>query len=119
MDLYVQPSVAAGMPNSVLEAMAAGLPVVATAVGGTPEVVLDGETGLLVAPGDPSALADAMLALLADRRLAEAFGQAGRARVETHFSEERMLQQLEALLDRLVERHLGLTFQPSVGWVPC
>jgi glycosyltransferase involved in cell wall biosynthesis len=119
MDLYVQPSVAAGMPNSVLEAMAAGLPVVATAVGGTPEVVVEGETGLLVPPRNPMALADAMLKLLEDRRLAQAFGRAGRARVETHFSEERMLQQLEALLDRLVERHLGLTFQPSVGWVPC
>jgi len=119
MDLYVQPSVAAGMPNSVLEAMAAGLPVVATAVGGTPEAVVEGETGLLVPPRNPMALADAMLKLLEDRRLAQAFGQAGRARVETHFSEERMLRQLEALLDRLVERHLGLTFQPSVGWVPC
>ena len=119
MDLYVQPSVAAGMPNSVLEAMAAGLPVVATGVGGTPEVVVEGETGLLVPPRNSMALADAVLKLLEDRRLAQAFGRAGRARVETHFSEERMLQQLEALLDRLVERHVGLTFQPSVGWVPC
>ena len=119
MDLYVQASVAEGMPNCVLEAMAAGLPVVATAVGGTPEAVVEGETGLLVPPRNPIALADAMLKLLEDRRLAEAFGRAGRARLETHFSEERMLQQLEALLDRLVERHLGLTFQPSVGWEPC
>ncbi len=119
MDVYVQASVAEGMPNSVLEAMAASLPVVATAVGGTPEVVLDGQTGLLVAPGDPSALGEALLALLADRSLAERFGRAGRARVEAHFGEERMLRQIEALLDRLVERHLGLTFQPSVGWVPC
>jgi glycosyltransferase involved in cell wall biosynthesis len=119
MDLYVQPSVVAGMPNSILEAMAAGLPVVATAVGGIPEVVLDGQTGLLVAPGDPSALADALLALLADRRLAESLGRAGRARVEAHFGEQLMIQQMEALLDRLVERHLALTFQSSVGWVPC
>jgi len=119
MDLYAQASVAEGMPNSVLEAMAAGLPVVATAVGGTPEVVLDGQTGFLVAPGDPCALADALLALLADRPLADRFGRAGRARVEAHFGEERMLRQMEALLDRLVEHHLGLTFQPSVGWVPC
>jgi glycosyltransferase involved in cell wall biosynthesis len=119
MDLYVQASMAEGMPNSVLEAMAAGLPVVATAVGGTPELVLDGQTGLLVAPGDPSALADALLALLADRRLAESLGRAGRARVEAHFGEQLMIRRMEALLDRLVERHLALTFQPSVGWVPC
>jgi glycosyltransferase involved in cell wall biosynthesis len=119
MDLYVQASVAEGMPNSVLEAMAAGLPVVATAVGGTPDVVLDGQTGLLVGPGDPTALSNALLALLADRPLAKRFGRAGRARVETHFGEERMIRQMEALLDRLVERHLGLTFETSAGWVPC
>ena len=119
MDVYVHPSAAAGMPVSVVEAMATGLPVVATSAGGTPEVVADGETGFLVAPGDPSALADAIARLLADPRLAEAFGRAGRARVEAHFGEKLMLQRVEALLDRLVERHLGLTFQPSVGWVPC
>jgi glycosyltransferase involved in cell wall biosynthesis len=119
MHLYVQASVAEGMPNSVLEAMAAALPVAATAVGGTPEVVVDGKTGFLVPPRDPVALADAMLRLLADRGLAEAFGRAGRERVETHFGEGLMLRRMEALLDRLVERHLGLTFQPRGGWVAC
>jgi glycosyltransferase involved in cell wall biosynthesis len=119
MTLYVQPSLAAGIPNSLLEAMATGLPVVATAVGGIPDVVLDGQTGLLVTPGDPSALAEAIDKLLADPRLAEAFGRGGRARVEAHFGEKLMLQQVETLLDRLVERHLGLTFRPSVGWVEC
>ncbi len=119
MDLYVQPSVVAGMPNSVLEAMAAGLPVVATAVGGIPEVVVEGETGLLVPPRDSAALANAMLKLLVDGGLAEAFGRAGRARVEAHFGEDRMREQLETLLDRLVQRHLGLTFTPEVGWAAC
>jgi glycosyltransferase involved in cell wall biosynthesis len=119
MTLYVQSSLAAGIPNSLLEAMATGLPVVATAVGGTPEVVVDGETGLLVPPGDPMALAAALEALLANPVMATAFGQAGRARVEAHFGEGLMLREVEALLDRLVERHLGLTFRPSVGWVEC
>jgi len=119
MDVYVQSSVAEGMANSVLEAMAAGLPVVATAVGGTPEVVIENETGLLVAPRHPSALADAMLRLLTDHRLAENFGRAGRARVEAHFDERVMRQRMEALMDRLVQHHLKLTFQPAVGWVAC
>jgi len=117
MTLYVQPSLAAGIPNSVLEAMAAGLPVVATAVGGIPEVVLDGKTGLLVAPGDPSALAEAILTLLTNPRLAEGFGRAGRARVEACFGEGLMLREVEALLDRLVEKRLGLDFLPGSGWV--
>lgn len=119
MDLYVQASVAEGMPNSVLEAMAIGLPVVATSAGGTTEVVQDGETGFLVPPRDVVALADAIQKVLQDPRMAKTFGRAGRARVEAHFGEGLMIRRMEALLDRLVERHLGLTFQPSVGWVPC
>ncbi len=119
MDLYVQSSVAEGMPNSVLEAMAVGLPIVATSVGGTPEVVVDGETGLLVPPRDPVALADGMLKLLEDRTMADALGRAGRARVEAHFGEAEMLRRIESLLDRLVECHLGLTFEPPLGWVGC
>jgi glycosyltransferase involved in cell wall biosynthesis len=119
MDVYVQPSVTEGLSVSILEAMATGLPVVATAVGGTPEVVIDGETGLLVPPREPRKLAEAIERLLADRGLREAFGKAGRTRVEAHFGEKLMLQRVEALLDRLVERHLGLTFQPSAGWVKC
>jgi len=119
MDLYVQASVAEGMPNSILEAMAAGLPVVATAVGGTPEVVVHGESGLLAPPANPPVLAEAMLALTEDGRMRERFGLAGRARVEAHFGEGVMLRRLEALLDGLVERHLCLTFRPTAGWVRC
>ena len=119
MDLYVQSSVAEGMPNSVLEAMATGLPVVATAVGGTPDAVIDNETGLLVPPGDPSALADAVLRLLSDQRLAESFGRAGRARAEAHLDERLMLRRMEHLLDRVVEHRLKLIFKPTEGWVAC
>jgi glycosyltransferase involved in cell wall biosynthesis len=119
MDLYVQSSIAEGMPNSVLEAMATALPVVATAVGGTPELVADGETGLLVPAGNPAALAAALGTFLADPAKAAAFGRAGRARVEAHFTEARMLQRVEALLDRLVSQAFHVSFEGSKGWVPC
>ena len=79
-------STAEGLPNVVLEAMAAGLPVVATDVGGLSEVVKHGETGSLVAPKDVAALANAISHLLADDTLRAAFGQAGRRRVERRFS---------------------------------
>jgi glycosyltransferase involved in cell wall biosynthesis len=117
MEVYVQPSLTAGISNSILEAMACGLPVVATAVGGTVEVVAEGETGLLVPPGDPVALAEALESLLVDPARVEAFGRAGRARAEAHFGEALMLQRVEALLDQLIRRELHLIFKPASGWV--
>jgi glycosyltransferase involved in cell wall biosynthesis len=117
MDVYVQPSLTAGISNSILEAMACGLPVVATAVGGTVEVVADGETGLLVPPGDPVAMAEALERLLADPARVEAVGRAGRARAEAHFGETLMLQRVEALLDQLIRRELHIVFEPASGWV--
>jgi hypothetical protein len=78
------------MPITVLEAMAHGKPVVATAVGGTPEVVVEGETGLLVPPGDPERLAAAIRSVLDDRELARRMGEAGRIRVAERFSVEAM-----------------------------
>jgi glycosyltransferase involved in cell wall biosynthesis len=119
MQIYVQASVAEGMPNSILEAMASALPVVATAVGGTPDLVLDGRTGLLVPPRDPGALARALDALLADGALRARLGRAGRERVEQHFGERLMLERVEALLDRLVAERLGKRFQLGAGWVAC
>jgi glycosyltransferase involved in cell wall biosynthesis len=119
MDVYAQTSRTAGISNSILEAMAAALPVVATAVGGTPEVVVDGETGILVPGQDAAALAGALERLLGDAGARRAYGSAGRARVEAHFAEATMLGQVEALLDRLVRDTLGLRFDPASGWVPC
>ena len=87
---------------AVLEAMAAGLPVVATAVGGTPEVVVDGVTGLLVPPRDPHALAEAILRLLRDPDLRKRMGGAGRERVAAHFSVEQMVQRTEKLYEHLL-----------------
>ena len=75
---------------ALLEGMGFGLPVVATAVGEVPQVVVDGTTGLLVPPDSPSELAGAMRRLLSHQELRETFGEAGRLRVAEHFSAERM-----------------------------
>jgi glycosyltransferase involved in cell wall biosynthesis len=85
LDVLVLPSLYEGMPLTAIEASAMGLPVVATAVDGTPEVVRDGETGRLVPPARPTALADALRALLADPARARAMGRAGRAHVLARF----------------------------------
>lgn len=103
-DVFVLSSVWEGMSNSLLEAMAAGRPVVATRVGGNPEVVVDGETGLLVPPKNARALADAVLRLLRDRDLARRFGEAARRRVESQFTLEQMIRRMEDLYDDLLAR---------------
>lgn len=87
-DLLVLPSLFEGLPVSVLEAMAAQRPVVATAIGGTDEVVTHGLTGLLVPPRDPTALASAIRRMQADPALAHRLATAGRERVEREFSTE-------------------------------
>ena len=84
-DIFVLSSTSEGLPLSVIEAMAAGLPVVATAVGGVPELVVDGETGLLVPPRDAEALAQALDRLVRDRELRGRLGDAGRRRAEELF----------------------------------
>jgi len=84
--------------------MAAGVPVVATTVGGNPEVVEQGVTGFLVPPRDPAALAQAICRLLDSPELAARFGQAGRKRVTERFSLERMVQETESLYLDLLNR---------------
>jgi glycosyltransferase involved in cell wall biosynthesis len=108
MDMFVLSSDWEGMPNAMLEAMAAGLPVIATAVGGTPEVVVDGVTGLLVPPRDPAALAEAIARLLRDPQLRRQMGQAGQERVKAQFNISTTIRRTEALYQQLIEEKLGL-----------
>ena len=87
-DVYCLPSYAENLPVSVLEAMAARLPVVGTPIAGTPEEIIEGETGFMVDPGDKDALADRLVRLLVDPDLRKKMGDAGRARAEAHFDNE-------------------------------
>jgi glycosyltransferase involved in cell wall biosynthesis len=102
LNLFVLPSRSEGLGLVLIEAMAAGLPVVATQVGGIPEVVVHGETGLLVPPEDAGALAAAIRQVLADPALAARMGEAGRIRAAACFSAERMAEQTVALYRELL-----------------
>jgi glycosyltransferase involved in cell wall biosynthesis len=96
-DLVVHPARWEGFGLAMLEAMLAAKPVVAARAGSAPELVVDGETGILTPPGDPGALADAANSLLADPARARAMGEAGRSRVRTEFSVARMVERTVAV----------------------
>ncbi|HEY0342685.1 MAG TPA: glycosyltransferase, partial [Steroidobacteraceae bacterium] len=98
--VFILPSYAEGMPMALLEAMSWGMPVIATPVGGIPQVVVNDSNGLLVAPGDIDALADAIRRLLDDPALCERLGAAARATVETGFSLNEALAKLSGIYDR-------------------
>jgi len=88
-----------GFPNSVLESMATGIPIVATSVGGTNELIEDGVDGFLVPPKNPQILAEKIVYLLKNKESARRFGQKGREKVERYFSYDRMIRELEDLYD--------------------
>lgn len=96
-DVFANSSTSEGISLTLLEAMAAGLPVVATRVGGTPEVVLDGETGRLVPARDRAAMAEALLEVTRDPASAAGWGQSGRARLLQHFTIDEMVRRYEAV----------------------
>jgi glycosyltransferase involved in cell wall biosynthesis len=99
MDIFVLSSVSEGLSNTILEAMASGLPVVATAVGGADELVVDGVTGLLVPPRSAEALASAIYQLSVDSSRRYFMAEAGRQRALNDFSIDRMLQNYMTLYE--------------------
>ena len=102
-DVFVLSSRWEGNPLSVMEAMAAGKPVVATAVGGVPELVEEGVSGILVPPQNPEALAEAMIRLAQNSALRRKMGEAARRRAEERFGVERMAREYERLYTKLLE----------------
>jgi len=108
-DLLLIPSDAEPFGRAALEAMALGKPVVGTRAGGLPEVVRDGETGLLVVPRFPESLAETCTRVLQNRHLANSLGEAGRARVENAFHVDRTVQETMALYDAMLH--------PPLKWI--
>jgi glycosyltransferase involved in cell wall biosynthesis len=107
-ELVVLPSLWEGMPNSLLEAMAAGKPVVATSVGGIPEVVANGETGILIPPRDSKALAETIVRLLRDREKGHAMGMKGKKRVEQYFPLAQSIHLTEMVYQEILNRKVLL-----------
>lgn len=110
-DVFCLPSDWEGLPLAVAEAMAAGLPVVATAVGGVPEIVEEGVTGWLVPPADPGLLASRLCGLLAEPAQRRRMGLAGREKISAHFTLEQMVSKFEALYRELVEHKRAVLSQ--------
>ena len=106
-DIFLLTSLNEGIPVTIIEAMMAGLPVVATEVGGVSELVVKDETGLLVPPQNPGEIARALHRLAADSELRTRLGQAGRHRAETLFSEDRMFSEYDSLVEKLIAQKAG------------
>ncbi|MCU1286859.1 MAG: hypothetical protein JWO13_3209 [Acidobacteriales bacterium] len=100
--IFAQPSLDEGIPLSLLEGMSAGLPVVASNVGGIPEAVQDCVTGRLVSPADPAALAECIRGMLADSSATQKMGEAGRLRVQHYFSSPQMVESVARIYDELL-----------------
>ncbi len=105
IDIFVLSSLNEGMSITLLEAMAAGLPIIATQVGGNPEVVIHNRTGLLVPSGDPHKLAEAMIYLLSNKDKAMAMGKEGKALAEEKFNIEKTVNEYQALYNSILKNH--------------
>jgi L-malate glycosyltransferase len=104
MDIFILPSYSEGVSLALLEAMAAGLPVIASEVGGNPEVVTDGETGLIIPSRDAGALAQALERLLTDPAWGKAMGENARSHVVANYSLERLGREINGIYDELVKK---------------
>ena len=115
LDLLVQPSFSEGLPNTVLEAMSFGVPVLATAVGGVPEVIEDGN-GVMVPPNDPDSLADKMIQLLTDDTLRQAIGAKGRSSLHPRFASDHRARQIVALYHELLADRAKTDSSTRMAW---
>ncbi|MFC1807901.1 glycosyltransferase [Candidatus Omnitrophota bacterium] len=118
MDIYVSSSISEGFSNSILEAMAHRLPVVATDVGGNPEAVIDNDTGLLVKPQDSAAMVKGIIKLIDDKDLREKMGKSGYEVIKSKFTSEKMVGEYQELYTRLVNirgREAAPTFGEAIS----
>ena len=115
LDCFVLPSLAEGISNTILEAMATGLPVVGTRVGGNPELVEDGLTGVLVPPSNSEAMARGIVAYFTDPAIARRHGRAGRLAAVHRYSLERMIADYVSLYDGLLARPAASQARASAG----
>jgi glycosyltransferase involved in cell wall biosynthesis len=106
-DVFVLPSRTEGMPMVLLEAHSAGLPIVATSVGGNAEIVEEGETGFLVQSGDTGALSEKIVVLLNNKELRQRMGKAGYERIQALFNIQSYTRKLEELYLKVIEGHKG------------
>jgi glycosyltransferase involved in cell wall biosynthesis len=106
-DIFVHPSLQEGLSNTLLEAMAFGLPVIGTRIGGTVDVVTDGQNGILVEPGDSNTLAQEVLRLMEDRRRAMSLGRAAFKTIESRYSVEKVFQRYIEIYDSLCRQGEG------------
>jgi glycosyltransferase involved in cell wall biosynthesis len=111
--VFALPSRYEGSPNAVLEAMAVGLPIVATSVGGVPEILRNGQTGLLVEPGDPVALARALTDLLQNQSRREAMGEDARETAVRVHSLDNMVAEMERLIAEIVNQNEASRGRPN------
>jgi glycosyltransferase involved in cell wall biosynthesis len=103
-DVFVLPSLAEGIANTILEAMASALPIVATRVGGTPELVIEGVTGMMVPAADPMNMAEAIHTYIRNPGLRRQHGDAGRERIEREFNVKDMTRRYQTVYDALLNQ---------------